>query len=124
MANSQNLIPNSKRTESEVRENTRKGGIKSGESRRRKKLLKELLEIALDGKTEFNGQQVGRDEAIVLSLIQKAEKGDVSAFLAIRDTLGEKPTDTVNVEMNGAAQEAYEKAAQAIKRNCGKRRGR
>lgn len=39
--NDKNLIPNSERSPSELREMGRKGGIKSGESRRRKKRLRE-----------------------------------------------------------------------------------
>ena len=42
MANEKNLIPNSERTPSELREITKKGGIKSGEVRRQKKTLSEL----------------------------------------------------------------------------------
>ena len=44
MANEKNLIPNSERTPNEVRENGKKGGIKSGEVSRVKKLLKDLLD--------------------------------------------------------------------------------
>ena len=36
MANEQNLIPVTKRTKSEAREISKKGGIKSGEARRKK----------------------------------------------------------------------------------------
>lgn len=39
--NDNNLIPNSERSPSELREMGRKGGIRSGESRRRKKRLRE-----------------------------------------------------------------------------------
>lgn len=38
-----NLIPNSERTVEELREMGRKGGIKSGESRRRKKRFQKLV---------------------------------------------------------------------------------
>lgn len=37
MPNAENLIPNNKRSPREVRENGRKGGIASGEARRKKK---------------------------------------------------------------------------------------
>ena len=42
--NEENLIPMNERSESEVRELGRKGGIKSGEARREKKLFKEAIE--------------------------------------------------------------------------------
>ena len=41
MANEQNLIPMNKRTKSEQREYTKKGGQKSGEVRRQRKAMKE-----------------------------------------------------------------------------------
>lgn len=43
--NEGNLIPNSERSPSELREMGRKGGIKSGESRRRKRRQREAAEI-------------------------------------------------------------------------------
>lgn len=43
--NDNNLIPNSERSPRELREMGRKGGIKSGESRRRKKQAREAAEI-------------------------------------------------------------------------------
>lgn len=46
--NNQNLIPNSERTPSELREMGRKGGIKSGESRRKKRDLWKLMKWVLE----------------------------------------------------------------------------
>lgn len=43
--NDENLIPNSERSPSELREMGKKGGIKSGESRRRNKRLREGAEL-------------------------------------------------------------------------------
>ena len=87
MANKQNLIPNSQRTPSELREMTRKAGIKSGEARRARKTLKETLLMMLEeGNTQDN---------ITLALLQKGLNGDTKAYEVIRDTVGEKPTDKV-----------------------------
>lgn len=47
MANEQNLIPMNKRTKSEQREYTKKGGQKSGEVRRQRKAMKEQMEMLL-----------------------------------------------------------------------------
>ena len=47
MANEKNLKPFEDRTESEQREIRKKGGIKSGESRRKAKDIRKQLEIAL-----------------------------------------------------------------------------
>ena len=50
MANEENLIPNSQRTPEELREMCSKGGKKSGESRKRKKQMKQIMDIADSGK--------------------------------------------------------------------------
>lgn len=42
--NSQNLIPNSERSPEELREMGRKGGIKSGESRRKNRELRKVMQ--------------------------------------------------------------------------------
>ena len=107
MANEQNLIPNSKRTPSELREMTRKAGIASGEARRARKTLKETLLMMLE---EGNTQN-----DITLALLQKALNGDTKAYEVIRDTVGEKPTDkieqsgelnnTISVKFSGDVEE-------------------
>ncbi len=107
MANEQNLIPNNLRSPSEVRENGRKGGIKSAETRRARKTMKETLLMMLsEGNTQDN---------ITLALLDKALKGDTKAYEVIRDTVGEKPTDkieqsgelnnTITVKFNGEVEE-------------------
>lgn len=45
--NTGNLIPNSKRSPEKLREMGRKGGIKSGESRRKKRELQKLARVIL-----------------------------------------------------------------------------
>ena len=86
-----NLIPFNELTKEEQRKIAQMGGIKSGEVRRERKKLRELLEIALVLPDEDTGEQ--NDMSMTSALIKKAIKGDVSAYLAIRDTLGEKPVD-------------------------------
>lgn len=90
MANEKNLIPHNKRSKSEARENGRKGGIASGESRRKRKSLREQLEILLE-----NGNT---QESIAVALVEKAMSGDVRAFEVLRDTIGEKPVDKVETK--------------------------
>lgn len=46
--NDQNLIPNSARTREELQDMGRKGGIKSGESRRRKRELQRFAKAVFD----------------------------------------------------------------------------
>lgn len=47
-----NLIPNSQRTPEELREMTRKGGIASGEARRKKKAISEALKTLSEMKVK------------------------------------------------------------------------
>jgi len=87
----ENLIPANERSEDEVRELGKNGGIKSGEARRAKRKLKEelqaLMELAQNGQTN--------QERLCFAIFEKALKGDVQAFNAIRDTMGEKPVAVV-----------------------------
>ena len=48
MPNEKNLIPFTERTESEAREISAKGGKKSGETRRRKRTMKQVMETLLE----------------------------------------------------------------------------
>ena len=87
MAGKENLRPVS--SKDEARERGRKGGLASGESRRKRKTLKEeLLLILSEGETQ---------QSVTLALIEKAMSGDTKAFEVIRDTIGEKPIDKVMI---------------------------
>ena len=89
--NEDNLKPMNERTKEEQRRIARMGGIASGEARREKKMLKELLEDALSKGTETDNEYVN----ITLALIREANKGNVKAYEVIRDTLGQKPVDKI-----------------------------
>lgn len=99
MPNSENLVPNSERSPSKVKENARKGGIASGKARREKKLIKEALQKALNGKYVVGdeGLKLSGYDAMAVAMIQQALSGNVQAFKEIRDTIGEKPTDTLEI---------------------------
>lgn len=87
--NESNLIPNSERTPKERQELARKAGIASGKARAARKTLKEeLLLLLANGDTQ---------EKISLSLIQQALEGNTKAFEIIRDTIGEKPKEEIEV---------------------------
>ena len=103
MANEKNLIPLSKRTTEELRDMRRKGGQRSGEVRRQKKLLKEcmidLLNLPVSNtkqwnklsKMGINPEEIDNRSLLTVSLFLKAvETGDVSAFKEIRDLIGER----------------------------------
>lgn len=96
MANEQNLIPNSERTPSELREITQKGGRASGEARRRKKALKTVLDellvrgicskkdLALAGDLNLP-EDVTQEHLIMVALLKAAKAGNVQAVKEIRD---------------------------------------
>ena len=93
-----NLIPNSERSPEEVRENGRKGGIASGVARRRKKDLREACLAILETEiTTKSGDKMTGSEAMVAKLFQQAMKGNIKAFIAIRDTAGQKPVEKLVV---------------------------
>lgn len=99
MLNEKNLVPNTERSPSEARENGRKGGIKSGETRRRKKALKSLMNDLLSSDIVnddiYNSAiDMGCDNptygaAVVAAMVRQAALGDTKAFNAIVDLIGE-----------------------------------
>ena len=99
MANEQNLIPNSQRSPSEVRENGRKGGIRSGEVRREKADLKRqlLLFLETEATTDKSGNPLTGAELMVKVAAREMAKGNPKFWELIRDTAGFKPIDKVQV---------------------------
>jgi hypothetical protein len=102
------------RTGAEQVETARKGGVASGKVRKEKKALKETLEWLLnlpikDGKAtdtdkikniaQVKGKNITMQEAIMLSMLQKAARGDVRAAEFIRDTIGQKPDGRMSIDM-------------------------
>lgn len=94
----ENLIP--VRTEAEAKEKGRIGGIKSGEARRAKKTMREMLDYLLEKEIKTNKGDMSTLEAIMVSMIAKASKGDVRATEFIRDTIGQKPNEKVIGELS------------------------
>ena len=99
MANERNLVPNSARTPSERRENASKAGIASGKARRRKKSLKQKMQLLLSlpaadtDRTELTIMGVDPDDmdnemVLVKALFIAAAAGDTRAFDRIQDVLG------------------------------------
>lgn len=89
MANEQNLIKNSERTPSELREITKKGGIASGKARKKKADLKKAFEIILKAdvassnarkQLEDLGFEPTNEMALALVMMKKALEGNVRAF--------------------------------------------
>ena len=102
--NEENLIPNSQRTPSELREMATKGGKASGEARRNKKMLRDCIDYLLEkeDKTVLDneGNPMSGAEQLAYNLFIKAltEKDTgkaAKAFEVLRDTAGQKPIEKV-----------------------------
>lgn len=108
MLNDKNLIPFSNRSESEARENGRKGGIKSGEVRRRKKsmrtAMKELLsldvaDVNVKGVLESLGVTPDNQNALLMAVLVKGiRNGDPNILKAVASISGED-NDTERVKL-------------------------
>jgi len=99
MANEQNLrMFTSDQNREEAAKNGAKGGVASGEARRRKRdirlAMEALLEKSYKGK---GGEEFSGAEAIALKQMEKALKGDAKAFELVRDTAGQKPVEKIAV---------------------------
>ena len=79
----------------EARAIQKKGAIASAEARRKRKKLKEELELLLE---IVDKKGVTNQTKISLALIKEAKNGNVKAFETIRDTVGEKPIDKQEVQ--------------------------
>lgn len=115
MANEQNLTLKGKNrnlTTEEAQIIGQKGGKASGEARRRKKEMRERLEILLSmpissGKGAdiesiksfgaLKGKNITVEDAVLIAITQKALKGDIQAGAFLRDTVGERPTENKKV---------------------------
>lgn len=95
MAGQDNLIP--VRTKEEARERGTNGGIASGEARRKRKTLREeLIALLESGDTQ---------QRMSVALIQEATIGNSAGSVArawetVRDTIGEKPTESMVLTAN------------------------
>ena len=104
MANNGNLR---RLSPSEAREYGRRGGNASGESRRRKadfrKILNALLTAEIDNPEwtpllEALGLDSTLESAVNAAIIREALAGDVKAYIAIRDTLGQTTKSEADLE--------------------------
>ena len=89
MANTDNLKP--VRTKEEARERGRNGGVASGKARKENKLIKDRI-LERMGEKDWN--------TMIDNLIARASE-DTRSFEVLRDTIGQKPKDSVEVQGNG-----------------------
>ena len=97
MANEQNLVRGDDAHKLTVEEQSR-GGKASAEARRRKKDLRQALEMLLEKEwQDKNGNTLTGTEAVTAKLFEQAMKGNIKAFETLRDTVGQKPVERVEV---------------------------
>lgn len=104
MPNEENLIPFNKRSESEAREFGSKGGKKSGESRRRKKTMKQVMDLLLQKTAntpadwellnalgldfeELEKEEITNLLIVNVALLMRAKSGDISAIKELRNII-------------------------------------
>lgn len=96
----------------ERKEAARKAAAASAEARRAHRLFRDILKDILSAPLETESdayealQKLGikkprQEDAIMLAASRKASMGDVEAIRFLRDTLGEKPTESFNVGVQG-----------------------
>lgn len=104
--NFQNLVQNQETTPEQRREWARKAGLASAAARHKQKLqrdiLKDLLSVQCDDEEACEVlRNMGLDESFAnaanLAVLRKAVRGDVESLRYIRDTIGEKPTETMQL---------------------------
>ena len=107
MANSENLIPFDKRTESEQREIRSAGGRASGRARRRTARLRETMNRLLTMKVDAgalwdvlisDGGESTYEEVVTMAMIQEAMNGNVKAYNAIMATVGQTDKSEEDLE--------------------------
>lgn len=103
MANEQNLRPIKKGelSKEEAKKRGSNGGIRSGEVRREKKLIRDRIL-----------ERMGEDDwdTMIDNLIERASN-DTKSFEVLRDTIGQKPVEKVAV---GASDEAKSELAELL----------
>lgn len=99
MPNEQNLIPQAHKL---TVDEASKGGKASGAARRERKAFREaMLAVLAEPLTDKAGNPhpsgMNVQEAMIRGVIKRAINGDPRALAVIRDTIGEKPVEQINV---------------------------
>ena len=108
MANEQNLVRGDE-AHKLTAEEASKGGKASVEARRRKRDLRNALELLLESnvnvvdKTTKETITMTGTEAITRKLFEQAMKGNVKAFKTIRETVGQDPVQRIEVAQTDPA---------------------
>lgn len=124
----ENLIPFSKRSKDEARENGRKGGKASGETRRKKANFRKTLNALLTAKIDHPDwtpflESLGLDStveaAVNAAMIREALNGNVKAYEAIARYSGQSDRTEADQEEQKARTEATKAQTAAAKAKSG-----
>jgi len=122
----ENLIPFSERSKEEARENGAKGGKRSGETRRRKADFRKTLNMLLTAGAEVdkisdflrqNGVDSTYESIINFAMITKAMNGNVRAYEAIKDAIGQTAKDDLDMEEQRAKIEHLQAQSNNLKQD-------
>ena len=119
MPNEENLIPFNKRTENEQREIAKKGGRVSGKSRRRKKSMKQVMDMLLQMPTNtpadwqmlidmgidtnnLDEETVNNLLIVNAALLAKAKTGDVSSIKELRNIIQDNAFENHKISIEKA----------------------
>ena len=106
----ENLIPLDKRTKEAQREIQSKGGAASSAAQRKRKALKESMNLLLDMpikdrrklnkavRAGFNEKNVDNSILVVMALFDKAVSGDIPAIKELRSLIDEAGNDSGQLE--------------------------
>lgn len=112
--NVKNLLKPDDLTPGQRRENARKAGKASAEAKKRRKAMRESLEVLLnlgmsegeitDPETvkcwnELQGKNITVQDVVLVKQIMKAIKGDTKAAEFVRDTSGNRPTNEQRMDV-------------------------
>lgn len=112
MSKENNLIPLNKRTKEEQREIARKGGVASGKARRKKKLLRQIIDEIGESRLNTNEakdiaktlgirqKDVTYDVAVMFKAVSEAMNGNIKAMEFMRDTRGQSPKNDGGVNID------------------------
>ena len=96
LANNGGYLDPGKKGDPKTIENCSKAGKAANEMYRERKKWAESIDIYLK-KTDANG--ISNQDKIVMGMIAKAMEGCVGASEFLRDTVGEKPSDQINLDV-------------------------
>lgn len=123
----ENLIPFDRRTEDEQRNIRSAGGKASGATRRRKAAMRDTMNRLLTMKVEVeglsdilraDGGESTYEEIITMAMIEKAMRGDVKAFMAIKDVLGQTSKSETDLEEQEIRMEQLKADTERMRRDA------